>query len=210
MCRFSVSAYLIAVLLSFSKSNGNPVFDGSIITADGNPLDKLEMPAACKDQTFCFEKGDNYPEQKVEKFLQTFPLQKHLGSRIGFSFRDGDKENGNADCPANTTYVDQPIYYVFDESGIVRPVIQSPEKFEQLYSTRWCLNEGYITQNTRHFFPESKRLKKFQIECVTTLMDLDFIVLVEEFEELTYKVVKAMGGIPVCCKCQYHTKKMLQ
>lgn len=34
---------------------------------------------------------------------------------------------------------DKPIYYIFDEEGKVRPVIQSPKKFEQIYSTRWCV-----------------------------------------------------------------------
>lgn len=37
--------------------------------------------------------------------IKYFILQDTLGSRIGFSFRDGDKESGNADCPANNTFV---------------------------------------------------------------------------------------------------------
>ncbi|KAH9643307.1 hypothetical protein HF086_012977 [Spodoptera exigua] len=198
MYRFAISVSLIAVLISFSKSMGNP-----IEIAAPSSLLRYEMPAACKNQTFCFEKGDNYPDDLVEQFLKAIPLQNNLGSRIGFSFRGGDEENGNADCPANTTYVDKPIYYIVDEMGMVRVVIQSPKKFEQIYSTRWCLNPGVITKNTAHFFPESLTFKKVQLRCETSYMDLDFMVLVDDYDQPTYEVVKALGGIPVCCKCLY-------
>ncbi|XP_035438549.2 uncharacterized protein LOC118268247 [Spodoptera frugiperda] len=207
MYRNSFSAYLTAVLLSFSKSMGNPLIDGEILTPPPGLLDNLQMPAACEDQTFCFEKGDNYPDKLVEDFLKAFPLQDTLGPRIGFSFRDGDKESGNADCPANNTFVDKPIYYIFDEEGKVRAVIQSPKKFEQIYSTRWCVNEG-IVKDTEHVPLQTARFKTFQVECVTKYMDFEFIVLEEDFDQITYKTVKAMDGIPVCCRCQYHRKKI--
>ncbi|KAF9408666.1 hypothetical protein HW555_011730 [Spodoptera exigua] len=190
---FIYTCLQIAVLISFSKSMGNP-----IEIAAPSSLLRYGMPAACKNQTFCFEKGDNYPDDLVEQFLKAIPLQNNLGSRIGFSFRGGDEENGNADCPANTTYVDKPIYYIVDEMGMVRVVIQSPKKFEQIYSTRWCLNPGVITKNTAHFFPESLTFKKVQLRCETSYMDLDFMVLVDDYDQPTYEVVKALGGIPVC------------
>ncbi|CAH1637303.1 unnamed protein product [Spodoptera littoralis] len=209
MHRFSTSIWLIAVTLCFSKSMGNPV-DGEIFS--GLNTVQYEMPPSCVGQTFCFEKGDNYPEEQVEKLLKTYPIQETygIGFRTGFSFRNGNNENGNVDCPANTTFVDKPIYYIVDESGIVRPVIQSPNKFEQLYSTRWCLYPGIVRRDTPHFFVASQRLKRFQIECLTTYMNLDFMVLADEDFEPTLKMMHAMGGIPVCCKCQYHSKKFLQ
>ncbi|XP_026737556.1 uncharacterized protein LOC113500854 [Trichoplusia ni] len=167
-------------------------------------FDDYEMPESCEGMSFCFEKGDNYPDDKVAELLKDINFLQveskdsqdfTIGSRNGFEYDEPD-------CPSNAT--EQPIHYILDESDTVRVVVQMPGRFQQIYTTKWCLNEGRITRDTPHFL-KSTTLQQFNIECVSTRMNYDFFVLSEDSDN-KMEIVQAKGGIPVCCRCRYNAE----
>ncbi|KAF9797043.1 hypothetical protein SFRURICE_006918 [Spodoptera frugiperda] len=155
---------------------------------------KYQMPDACAGKAYCFEKGDHYPDEAIQKLNLSFATQSIIGSRQG---SDVDEP----DCPADSK--DGPIYYVVDENGAVRVVVQIPDRFSQNFNVRWCQNEGKLTNDTRHFMA-SRIFNRFDVECVNVKSKFNVVVLSQEEDKI--EIVRA--NIPVCCKCRYDLKSL--
>ncbi|CAH0605601.1 unnamed protein product [Chrysodeixis includens] len=187
---------IVLVTLHFSPQVTSTPIAGDLIFQPSE-IEQYDMPESCEGKTFCFDKGDSYPDDKVAELLQNITLLQvesvKIGSRNGYEYDEPD-------CASESS--EQPIHYIVDENDTVRVVVQMPGKFQQIYTTKWCTNEGRITRDTPHFL-QSTTLQQFNIECVSTKMNYDFFVLSEGFEK-KMEIVQAKGGIPVCCRCRYN------
>ncbi|KAJ8727367.1 hypothetical protein PYW07_001486 [Mythimna separata] len=184
----------------------------SLVGASPAPLDgeslydtsyKLQMPASCAGQNYCFDKDDHYPDEKIDELV--YDMRDLVVDYPNLKNRFGDDSYDEPDCASNST--ENPIYYIVDTDDRVRVVVQSPKKFQQIYSIKWCLDEGKITKDTPHFL-KSTTLQKYSMECVSTRMNFNFFVLSDKVDPKTLKPMmeSAMvkGGIPVCCRCRYN------
>ncbi|KAH9643306.1 hypothetical protein HF086_012976 [Spodoptera exigua] len=187
------SVLLVVIAIHISSNTVSMTSDGELLI-DPRTMFKYQMPEACIGQSYCFEKGDHYPDDIMQKLNLNFEIQNSIGTRKG---SDVDEP----DCPSNST--DSPIYYIVDKNDIVRVVVQIPDKFPQRFNVRWCLNEGKIKSDTKHFMA-STTLKKYDVECVSSKLEFDFIVLSLESDD---KIEIATTNLPVCCKCRYELKK---
>uniref|UniRef100_A0A2A4J431 Spaetzle domain-containing protein n=1 Tax=Heliothis virescens TaxID=7102 RepID=A0A2A4J431_HELVI len=194
----TVYLFLLGVLLTALKTV-------QCNSEEASPMDimKHEMPESCQGQSYCFEKGDDYPDEQIEKLLidmlESNEVDQYTPQAIGSRYGDTYDE---PDCPVNS--MEGPIYYITDTNGNVRVVVQSPKKFQQIYSTKWCANEGPIKRETAHFLTPT--LRRFKMECVTTKMNFDFFVLNDDLTNLKMEIASVKDGIPVCCKCRYNKR----
>ncbi|CAH1637305.1 unnamed protein product [Spodoptera littoralis] len=189
--RFLASVVVVIMAIHISANTVSTSVDGELLV-DSRSMFKYQMPDACIGQSYCFEKGDNYPDDVIQKLDLNFESQNRIGTRKG-------SEIDEPDCPSKSN--DGPIYYIMDENDAVRVVVQIPDKFTQRYNVRWCVNEGKVTNDTRHFMA-SRTFDKFDVECVSVKSKFNFVVLNQEEN----KIEVATANIPVCCKCRYDLK----
>lgn len=222
MCFSLVLGLLFAIHIGYMQAepvDGEIIFDSSMenmieVTTEVKPTElkptKVKMPAECAGKSYCTVKGPDYPEDTIAYLLKDirnlnvdgYTTQSSVGNRNGNS-------KDQQDCPDDST--SDPIYYIVDTNDEVRVVVQLKDKFEQIYTVRWCLKPGPITEDTIHFL-KGTTLKNFNMECVDTTMPFDFFVLAYDVDPETKKpspkmeIANAKGGIPVCCRCRYDPK----
>ncbi|XP_021200628.2 uncharacterized protein LOC110383964 [Helicoverpa armigera] len=196
---------LVGVLLTaFTMNAVKAAPEEGELLSDSRNIMQYDMPASCQGQSYCFEKGDDYPDDKIEELLQDLlesEVDQNTPQAIGSRFGDTYDE---PDCESTST--EGPIYYITDTNNKVRVVVQLPKKFQQIYSVKRCANEGPIKKDTSHFLLRTT-LRKYKMECVTTKMNFDFFVLNEDETGPKMEIASAKDGIPVCCKCRYDAKR---
>ncbi|KAJ8727366.1 hypothetical protein PYW07_001485 [Mythimna separata] len=197
MNRVLVNLCLVSLHMSASLVRASPFIDGESLH-DTSTSD-YDMPPSCTTKNYCFDEGYKYPQFKVQQVLKQLPFLT-FDNRMGTHLTFRNSENDNSECPTVDTFNNKPIYYIRDENNKVRVVMQVPEIFEQIYSVRWCKRPGLITYNTPNFLNGSHFLQAKKVECVETYMDFEFLVLAPGDK---VEMVKAKGGIPVCCNCRY-------
>ncbi|KAJ8733500.1 hypothetical protein PYW08_001798 [Mythimna loreyi] len=202
VCFSFVSVLLVVLYMNQSLVGASPMpIDGESLFDSSK---EVAMPASCAGKNYCFDKGENYPEDMIEQLV--YDMRSLVVDYPDLKDRFGDSDFEEPDCPSNST--ESPIFYIVDTNDKVRVVVQSP-KFQQIYSIRWCLNEGTITKDTQHFL-KSTTLKNFNIQCVSNMMNFNFFVLSDKVHPETLNPMMesatVKGGIPVCCRCRYDAK----
>ncbi|CAB3226562.1 unnamed protein product [Arctia plantaginis] len=196
--------YFVALLLIFSSevvtsNNVKTVFDPTAIRT-------FTMPDSCKSKglEFCFD-NENYPVDIVEDVLKDMTNWVVSNDNAGPIPSYSDRQGGSSDeddCRSNSK--NDSIYYIVDEAGNDRVVVQLEGKFEQRFSVTWCDEEGPISTRTTHFL--KSMVTKYQLSCHNKYMNYDFVVLSSEPDmsgKWKLERVKTKTGIPVCCACRY-------
>ncbi|XP_075971990.1 uncharacterized protein LOC142973854 [Anticarsia gemmatalis] len=203
MCYLFVVVTCMATVLAgvapMPSDDGEDLFDPY-------SLREFTMPKSCKNEgrEFCFE-NDDYPTAIVEDLLKDMnDLEVAHNDDVGelsgsYSSRQGVTDE--PDCRTDST--DKPIYYIVDEAGRDRVVVQMEGKFQQRYSILWCEKEGRRSK-TSHFLEST--LTNYKMTCENKYMNYDFLVLSVK-PDITgrwqMERAKTKTGIPVCCACRY-------
>ncbi|CAB3239190.1 unnamed protein product [Arctia plantaginis] len=172
---------------------------------DPSKMRTFEMPKSCSGMEFCFD-DDNYPIDIVEELLKdatslVVGAEDDVGMIGTYSDRQGDSSD-EYDCQSLSR--NDPIYYIVDEDGRDRVVVQMESRFQQRFSVMWCEQEGSMKTRTEHFL-ESMVLK-YKMYCQNRYVNYDFLVLsMEPGYDGKWKMERARtkSGIPVCCTCRY-------
>ncbi|XP_075982416.1 uncharacterized protein LOC142980738 [Anticarsia gemmatalis] len=156
---------------------------------------KFKMPESCKGSELCFS-NENYPYSEVKSALRK--LDKDIEQDYNkISARNGC--SANADCPCETMY--DLIYYIIDETGAERVVIQQPGKFIQRFEMRKCKHQGQIQKTERLVTPN---LVGRNLTSETVYLNVDFFVLSAPKLMGDFAIERVGARIPVCCACRLH------
>ncbi|XP_075971994.1 uncharacterized protein LOC142973859 [Anticarsia gemmatalis] len=196
MNKLIVSLFLLALYESVTCEDNLSV----------QPLRTFKMPESCKSEgrEFCFDNAE-YPIDIVEELLKDMNRlevahEDDVG-KIQFSDRQGSPID-EPDCLSQST--NKPIYYIVDEAGKDRVVVQLNNRFQQRYSVNWCDKEGPTTK-TKHFLTFT--LDEYKPYCKNQYMRYDFLVLSSKPDsngKWHMERAQTKTGIPVCCVCKYN------
>ncbi|XP_075972052.1 uncharacterized protein LOC142973903 [Anticarsia gemmatalis] len=202
MCNLFVNLCVVAF---FGGVVSSPQYDDGEVLFDPYEVQEFTMPKSCKSEgaEFCFD-NENYPIDIVKGLLSdmaNLEVANDVG-KIGQSYgRRQGSEHDDPDCKTDST--NKPIYYIVDDAGKDRVVVQLEGKFQQQYSVMWCEKAGRTTK-TSHFLEST--LTNYKMTCENKYMNYDFLVLSLKPNiqgKWQMERAKTKTGIPVCCACRY-------
>ncbi|XP_075982236.1 uncharacterized protein LOC142980628 [Anticarsia gemmatalis] len=188
---------LLQEAVPLATDNGEPVFYG---------VKKFKMPKSCKnkDMEFCFD-DENYPLNILNDMIKDVDALEISNEVV--KLEDTNSSNpvryDQPDCSSDAT--NDPIYYIVDENGQDRVVVQLKGKFQQRLSVMWCEKEGRPTRAS-HFLDST--LQEYSVSCENKYINHSFLVLsLKPNIHGNYKLewARAKSGIPVCCACKYQS-----
>ncbi|XP_060801815.1 uncharacterized protein LOC106142918 [Amyelois transitella] len=170
-----------------------------ITSSNGTPLNfkNVEMHPNCRNSTYCFERGADYPSALIEELVNKTDVIKIDGATT--------EQRGTTDhsivTPCELNYSLEPIYQVKDINNKVRYVVQAT-RFQQILKVEWCRNKGEITEDKGEYLKIDKlREDSYSAYCVESYSNYRFLVLAEDGNG--FESVKALG-VPICCRCEIH------